>query len=68
MSRTVTLLGYVTFAVVVLAMQLVAHRTRRLPTFGDALAALTERAVIRSLVLTAWIWLGWHVFVRVDWR
>ncbi|MGH2395065.1 MAG: DUF6186 family protein [Candidatus Limnocylindria bacterium] len=22
----------------------------------------------RILMLAGWLWLGWHIFVRVDWR
>ena len=28
----------------------------------------TRRACATRLVLAGWLWLGWHVFVRVDWR
>lgn len=36
----------------------------RLPTFGDVVSALMRFAPSRWVLLGAWCWLGWHVFVR----
>lgn len=63
MSRAITLAGY---AVLALAF-VVLHRRGR-PTFGEMLTALLQRPVTRWLLLAGWLWVGWHVFVRVDWQ
>ncbi|MBN2622550.1 MAG: hypothetical protein JXA83_04235 [Acidimicrobiales bacterium] len=67
MTRTLTLVGY---ALVVVAGALVelAARRRGGATFGDALAAALRPRPVRLLLLAGWLWFGWHVFVRVDWR
>jgi uncharacterized protein DUF6186 len=64
MTRTVTLLGYALLAVIALAYQvagLVLHRTA---TVGHALRSLMRFPAARPLLLAAWLWLGWHTFVR----
>ena len=67
-SRGVTLVGYALIAMAALALEVTARRSRRLATFGDAVTLLLRHWPVRILVLTAWVWLGWHLFVRVDWR
>ena len=64
MSRTITLGGYLVLAAALVALQW-APRT---PTFGELLTALLQRPVTRWLLLAGWLWIGWHVFVRVDWH
>jgi hypothetical protein len=66
MSRTLTLLGYAVVAAGALALQ-VAGRRGLCATFGEALSAAVRRWPVRLLLVAAWLWLGWHVFVRVDW-
>ena len=67
MSRFVTLAGYV--AIVSAAVVLdVSGRRRGGATFGDAVGALLRPWPVRFLVVAGWLWLGWHLFVRVDWR
>ena len=51
-----------------LVLELGARRRREAATFGDALAILLRPWPVRVAVVVAWLWLGWHVFVRVDWR
>jgi Family of unknown function (DUF6186) len=67
MTRLVTLLGYAVIAASVVGVELTARR-RGHGTFGDALAAALSRWQVRMIVIAAWLWLGWHVFVRVDWQ
>lgn len=67
MTRIVTLLGYGSAAVAALALELAARRCGRLASFGDVLAAVLRRWPARLAILAAWLWLGWHLFVRVDW-
>jgi hypothetical protein len=67
MSRSVTLLGYVLLVVAAVAVE-VAARRRGSGTFGDALTVILQSRAARLALLAAWLWLGWHVFVRVDWQ
>jgi len=66
-TRIVTLLGYVVLAAWAGWLQLTARR-RGSGTFADAVRALVRHPLVRALVLAAWLWWGWHLFVRVDWR
>ncbi len=68
MTGTVTVAGYVLIVIIALGLELVARRTRRLATFEEALAAALRRWPLRMLLQAWWLWVGWHVFVRVDWR
>jgi Family of unknown function (DUF6186) len=63
-TRTITLAGYALIAGTMLVMQLTALTTHRLPTLHQALSSVLGRRPGRLLVLAAWLWLGWHVFVR----
>jgi hypothetical protein len=74
MSRTVTLAGYAVLACTLGLHQLAASRARRAGlqrrplTFGELLVAITRRPITRWPLLAGWLWLGWHLFARVDWR
>lgn len=68
MTRTVTLLGYATIVASAVALEVVARRSPRLSTLGDVLASVLRRPPWRLLLLAFWLWVGWHVFVRVAWR
>ena len=67
MSRIVTLIGFAVIAMSAVALEIAARRGGSV-TFGDALGRLVRPRPVRLLVLAAWLWLGWHLFVRVDWR
>lgn len=67
MTRPVTLAGYIVIVVCALGLEIAARRRGR-ATFGDALAVLLRPPPVRLVVLAAWLWFGWHVFVRVDWQ
>ena len=67
MTRVVTLLGFAVITVCGLALEVVARRWGRFATFGDALSLALRRWPIRVLVQAGWLWVGWHLFVRVDW-
>jgi hypothetical protein len=64
MNRTVTVWGYAVLAVTALAYQSAGLLLRRTATIGQALIGLTRRRTGRVLLLAAWLWLGWHTFVR----
>ncbi len=64
MSRTVTLAGYAVLAAALVGCQVAALLTRRFPTIGQAVSFVTRLGAGRWLVLAAWLWTGWHLFVR----
>jgi hypothetical protein len=67
MSRSVTLLGYAVLLLSAGGLE-VAARRRGSATFSDALAVVLRSRAARVALLAAWLWLGWHLFVRVDWQ
>ena len=64
MTRALTFAGYVVIAV---AIGLHERRTRASgsATFVDALTLVTRSRVGRWALVGGWLWLGWHLFVRV---
>lgn len=67
MSRLVTLIGYALLVAVAIGLEIAARR-RGSGTFGDALTLTLRWRPARVVLLAAWLWLGWHLFVRVHWR
>lgn len=67
MSRPVTLAGYALLALAVVLCQVVAVRARRHATLAAFVSAVAATPA-RWLLLGGWLWIGWHVFVRVHWR
>ncbi len=63
-SRTATFVVWGALAVLLVATQVVAVTTRRIPTLADLIKAMTRRPVVRVLWLAVWLWVGWHFFVR----
>lgn len=61
MTRAVTLAGFALIAVAALLLELSARHHGR-ATLPDTLAKAP-----RLLVLTLWLWLGWHLFTRATW-
>ena len=68
MSRLVTLVGFAVFAAAAVALEIAARRSGQVTTFGDLLSVALRRWPVRILLLAGWMWLGWHLFVRVEWR
>ena len=64
MSRTITLWGYALIAIAAVICQAAALLNHRRPTIGQAIRSLTSHPARRRVVLAAWLWLGWHTFVR----
>ena len=66
MSEALTLLGY---AALLGTMALLEARARRRPdgpTAGRVLGVLLRHPAGQLLARAAWLWLGWHLFVRVS--
>jgi hypothetical protein len=74
MNRGITLAGYVVLAAALVLRELSAwrarrqHRVRRPLTFGELVVAVVRPSQLRWPLLVGWLWLGWHLFARVDWR
>ena len=63
MNRPLTLAGYAVIAAAIVAYEIRALRLGR-ATFDDAVTVVMRTRLGRVLVLAAWLWLGWHLFVR----
>lgn len=62
---TITVAGYLVLAVAAVGIELAARRPNaRVPTLGACLTRVMRRRVGRVAVLLAWLWAGWHFFVR----
>jgi hypothetical protein len=64
MSRAVTLWGYALLAVAIVAYQMAGLVLRRTATLAQALRRVTRVPAGRYVLLAAWLWAGWHTFVR----
>jgi hypothetical protein len=62
-SRTFGLIGWGVVFAVVLIWQGLAMTFRDWPTLSGLLEAVTS-PVARYVAFAAWLWVGWHVFVR----
>jgi hypothetical protein len=67
MTAGLTVVAYAAVVVAGVALEVVARR-REAPGLGEVLAAALRIRPVRVAVLAGWLWLGWHVFVRVDWQ
>lgn len=65
MTRSATLAGYAALAAMMIACDAVARRTGRVPTLERVITVVAARRAARFLLLAGWLWVGWHVFVRV---
>lgn len=65
MTSTGTLAGYAAVVAMMLTCECVARRTGRVASLAQTLSALARRRPAWLLVLTGWLWVGWHLFVRV---
>ena len=64
-GRGATLVVWAVLAATVLAGQIVAGVSARgFPGLGTIVKGVTYRRVGRSVLVLAWMWLGWHAFAR----
>jgi Family of unknown function (DUF6186) len=68
MTHAQTIAGYVVLALTIAAVQLAAWRRGRPASLGRVLATLATWPPTRWPLLAAWLWLGWHLFARANWR
>jgi uncharacterized protein DUF6186 len=58
---------YAALALAFVTCEVVARRGiggRAVPTFADVMSMLRRSRAGKAVVLTGWLWLGWHLFVR----
>jgi Family of unknown function (DUF6186) len=65
MTSAGTLAGYVAIIAMMFACESVARRSGRVASLSQALSALARWRPVWFLVLIGWLWVGWHLFVRV---
>ena len=68
MSRGPTLWGYAVLTTAVVAYQAAGLLLHRTPTLAQALQTLKRLPATRPALVGAWLWLGWHTFVRGSYR
>lgn len=68
MSRILTLVGYALLAVAAVGLEVAARRSARFSTLPEALSVAVRQWRFRVVLQAGWLWLGWHLFVRVEWR
>lgn len=68
MSRILTLVGYAVIAVSAVGLEVAARRSGRFSTFPEAISVAARRWRFRVVLQAGWLWFGWHLFVRVEWR
>jgi uncharacterized protein YqcC (DUF446 family) len=64
-TGTVTLAGYLVLVAAFLAVELAARRTARVRPMRPTLEAILSHRPVLVVVIAGWLWLGWHLFVRV---
>jgi hypothetical protein len=64
-DRTITVIGFVAILAALIVLEILARRKiGRIPTLGDWLGFIMRRPLGRMLILSGWLWLGWHYFAR----
>jgi hypothetical protein len=64
-AHAVTIAGYLVVAAGIVALQVVATRTRApVPSLGDLLTRAMRSRTGRVGVLVAWAWIGLHFFAK----
>lgn len=67
-ARALIVAAYVAIVAGALVLEASARRRGTPATFGATWSSVGRYRPARLLVLAGWLWLGWHLFVRVDWR
>jgi Family of unknown function (DUF6186) len=62
--RQITFVVWGALAACVFAAVALSLTSRAIPTPGAAIRALVRRRYVQVVCLAAWLWLGWHLFVR----
>jgi uncharacterized protein DUF6186 len=63
-SHDVTVLGFLLVFFAGVSLEMLARRTRRIPTIAEVLSRAMRSRTGRIGVLVAWAWVGLHFFAR----
>jgi hypothetical protein len=64
-TRAITIAGFGVLITALITLEILGRRPGSpIPTVGQWLGFLMRRRVGRLLILTGWLWLGWHYFAR----
>jgi Family of unknown function (DUF6186) len=63
-SRTISYIVWCLLAACFVTAVVVSLTTKRIPTIGSAIRSLVRRGYVQVICLVAWLWAGWHFFVR----
>lgn len=63
--RGAVLTVYAAIFSAMVVLQVWGVATRRTMTAGELVRVLARNGMVRWLLVIAWLWWGWHVFVRV---
>ncbi|MDP8975526.1 MAG: DUF6186 family protein [Actinomycetota bacterium] len=65
MSKAILLTGFAVLLGAMVALEVVARAgAGRRATLADVVNAAVRHPARRAAALLAWLWLGWHLFVR----
>ncbi len=64
MSRTVTLAVFAALGAAISVYQFLGVVRRKNATLGQAVAWVLGTRFGRPVLLSLWLWVGWHLFVR----
>ncbi|MDQ4149537.1 MAG: DUF6186 family protein [Actinomycetota bacterium] len=67
MSRSVILAGFWLLLAAMAGYEVAGVMWRKTPTLGDTAAWVARSRLGRWFLLSGWLWLGWHLFVRANW-
>jgi hypothetical protein len=67
MSRDLIVAGYLLIAFAGAILELTARLGHRVLTLGQAVSSINAVRGGRWVLLIAWLWAGWHFFVRASW-
>ena len=64
-SHAIAIVGYVALSAMLIALIVPAGRSgRHVATASQLFASIRRRRIGRILLVFAWWWVGWHLFVR----
>lgn len=63
-SRQITFVVWGAVAACIVAVVALSLTTRKVPTLAAAIRVLVRRRYVQVACVAAWLWAGWHFFVR----
>lgn len=66
MTRTIFLIAYATIFAAAALFHVAGALGGRTMTFDQFVGLFLRPPLVRWLFVLTWLWVGWHLFVRVD--